>query len=187
MNLSYFAFTATPKHKTLELFGSKGADGNPAPFHLYSMRQAIEEGFILDVLKNYTTYKTYYRLAKAVADDPEVDRTRATQAVARFVSLHPHNLAQRTEVMVEHFRTFTRKKIGGRAKAMLVTRSRLRAVRYKLAFDRYLKDRGYADVGVLVAFCGPRVARTWHRSSQVNCLSPRWYSSIDQEGRNPRT
>jgi type I restriction enzyme R subunit len=154
-NLSYFAFTATPKHKTLELFGSKGGtDGKPIPFHLYSMRQAIEEGFILDVLKNYTTYKTYYRLAKAVEDDPVVERSRATQAVARFVSLHPHNLAQKTEIMVEHFRTFTRKKIGGRAKAMLVTRSRLHAVRYKKAFDKYLTDKGITDVGVLVAFSG---------------------------------
>ena len=153
-NLSYFAFTATPKHKTLELFGSKGAGGRPVPFHLYSMRQAIDEGFILDVLRHYTTYKTYYRLAKAASEDPEVDRTRATQAVARFVSLHPHNLAQKTEVMVEHYRTFTRKKIGGKAKAMLVTRSRLHAVRYKRAFEKYLKDKGYADIGVLVAFSG---------------------------------
>jgi type I restriction enzyme R subunit len=153
-NVSYFAFTATPKAKTLELFGSPGPGGKPVPFHLYSMRQAIEEGFIHDVLRNYTTYATYYRLAKAVADDPEVDRARATQAVARFVSLHPHNLAQKPEVMVEHFRSFTRKKISGRAKAMLVTRSRLHAVRYKLAFDKYLKERGYKDIGVLVAFSG---------------------------------
>jgi type I restriction enzyme R subunit len=153
-DLSYFAFTATPKHKTLEMFGTPGAGGKPLPFHLYSMRQAIEEGFILDVLKNYTTYATYYRLAKAVADDPEVDRKKATQAVARFVSLHPHNLAQKTEVMVEHFRGFTRKKIGGKAKAMLVTRSRLHAVRYKQAFDKYLKEKGYDDIGVLVAFSG---------------------------------
>ncbi len=153
-NVSYFAFTATPKAKTLEMFGTPGAGGKPVPFHLYSMRQAIEEGFIHDVLRHYTTYGTYYRLAKAVAGDPEVDRAKATQAVARFVSLHPHNLAQKTEVMVEHFRTFTRQKIGGKAKAMLVTRSRLHAVRYKLAFDKYLKERGYADIGVLVAFSG---------------------------------
>jgi type I restriction enzyme, R subunit len=153
-NLSYFAFTATPKHKTLELFGAKDTDGKPVPFHLYSMRQAIEEGFIHDVLKSYTTYKTYYKLAKAATDDPLVERSRATQAVARFVSLHPHNLAQKTEVMVEHYRTFTRKKIGGKAKAMLVTRSRLHAVRYKRAFDKYLADKGITDVGVLVAFSG---------------------------------
>jgi type I restriction enzyme R subunit len=153
-NLSYFAFTATPKHKTLEMFGSPGPGGKPVPFHLYSMRQAIEENFILDVLKNYTTYATYYRLAKAISDDPELDRAKATQAAARFVSLHPHNLAQKTEVMVEHFRNFTAKKIGGKAKAMLVTRSRLHAVRYKQAFEKYLKEKGYTDVGVLVAFSG---------------------------------
>ena len=153
-NVSYFAFTATPKAKTLEMFGTPGSGGKPSPFHLYSMRQAVEEGFIHDVLRNYTTYSTYYRLAKAVAGDPEVDRTKATQAVARFVSLHPHNLAQKTEIMVEHFRSFTRKKIGGKAKAMLVTRSRLHAVRYKLAFDKYLNARGYGDIGVLVAFSG---------------------------------
>ena len=153
-NLSYFAFTATPKHKTLELFGRDGPDGRPGPFHLYSMRQAIEEGFILDVLQNYTTYKTFYRLAKAVEDDPELDRKRAAQAVARFVSLHPHNLAQKAEVMVEHFRQSTARKIGGRAKAMVVTRSRLHAVQFRRAFDKYLKDKGYADLKALVAFSG---------------------------------
>ncbi len=153
-NLSFFAFTATPKHKTLEMFGRDGADGRPIPFHLYSMRQAIEEGFILDVLKNYTTYKTYYRLAKAVEEDPEVDRVKATNAIARFVSLHPHNLAQKTEVMVEHFRNFTARQIGGRAKAMVVTRSRLHAVRYKREFDKYLKEKGYSNIRALVAFSG---------------------------------
>lgn len=153
-NLSFFAFTATPKHKTLEMFGQPGPDGRPVPFHLYSMRQAIEEGFILDVLKNYVTYKAYYRLSKAVEDDPEVDRKKAVQAAARFVSLHPHNLAQKTEVMVEHFRLFTRHKIGGKAKAMVVTSSRKHAVRYKREFDRYLKEKGYDDIRVLVAFSG---------------------------------
>lgn len=153
-NLSFFAFTATPKHKTLEMFGTDGPDGKPWPFHLYSMRQAIEEGFILDVLKHYTTYKTYFKLTKAIEDDPDVDRKKATQAIARFVSLHPHNLAQKTEVMVEHFRNFTCKKIGGRAKAMVVTRSRLHAVQYKRAFDKYLKEKGYGNIRALVAFSG---------------------------------
>jgi type I restriction enzyme R subunit len=153
-NLSFFAFTATPKKKTMELFGTIGPDGKARPFHLYSMRQAIEEGFILDVLKHYTTYKTYYRFAKAAKEDPEVDKRRARQAIARFASLHPHNLAQKTAVMVEHFRHHTRHKIGGRAKAMVVTRSRLHAVRYKRAFDAYLREHGYADLGVLVAFSG---------------------------------
>ncbi len=153
-NLSFFAFTATPKHKTLAIFGHTGPDGKPAPFHLYSMRQAIEEGFILDVLKSYTTYKTYYRLVKAVEDDPSVPKKEAAKQLARFMSLHPHNLAQKTEVMVEHFRQKVRHKLGGRAKAMVVTASRLHAVRYKQAFDKYLKDSGYGDVGVLVAFSG---------------------------------
>lgn len=153
-NISFFAFTATPKYKTLELFGNKGPDGKPRPFHLYSMRQAIEEGFILDVLKNYTTYKTYYKLIKSIEDDPEVDKKKAARALARFMSLHPHNIAQKTEVMVEHFRTFTRHKIGGKAKAMVVTSSRLHAVRYKEAFDRYIQEKGYTDIKTLVAFSG---------------------------------
>ena len=153
-NLSFYAFTATPKHKTLELFGRDNIEGKPEPFHLYSMRQAIEEGFILDVLEHYTTYRTYYKLTKAIADDPVLDRNRATQAIARYVSLHPHNLAQKTEVMIEHFRHFTSRQIGGRAKAMIVTRSRLHAVRYKLAFDRYLQEHGYEKFRALVAFSG---------------------------------
>src|SRR5262249_40387335 len=113
-NISFFAFTATPKYKTLEVFGQPGPDGKPVPFHLYSMRQAIEEKFILDVLQNYTTYKTYYRLIKSIEDDPEVDKRKAARALARFLSFHPHNIAQKTEVMIEHFRHFTMHKIGGR-------------------------------------------------------------------------
>ncbi|MBZ4421582.1 type I restriction endonuclease subunit R [Myxococcus sp. RHSTA-1-4] len=153
-NLSFFAFTATPKAKTLEVFGTKGPDGKPAPFLLYSMRQAIEEGFILDVLKGYTTYKTYYRLVKKGEEDPKVSAKQAAIQLARFAALHPHNLAQKAEVIVEHFRHKVRHRIGGRAKAMVVTSSRLHAVRYKQAFDAYLKDKGYTDVGVLVAFSG---------------------------------
>jgi type I restriction enzyme R subunit len=157
-NISFFAFTATPKQKTMELFGQPGPDGKPRAFHTYPMRQAIEEGFILDVLKNYTTYKAYYRFTKAITDDPEVDEAKAKRAVARFASLHPHNLAQKVEVMVEHFRQHTRQKIGGEAKAMLVTRSRLHAVRYRQAFADYLAKKGYDDVGVLVAFSGTVVS-----------------------------
>lgn len=153
-NLSFFAFTATPKYKTLVIFGHRDADGSPCPFHLYSMRQAIEEGFILDVLKYYTTYKTYYRLIKAIEDDPEVSKRKAAQALARFMSLHPHNIAQKSEVMVEHFRHSTRHKIGGRAKAMVVTGSRLHAVRYKQAFDKYIAEKGYKGIKTLVAFSG---------------------------------
>lgn len=150
-NLSFFAFTATPKAKTLEVFGVRNASGKPEPCHLYSMRQAIEEGFILDVLKGYTTYKTFFKLTKAIEDDPRVDKKKAKTAIARFVSLHPHNLAQKTEVIVEHFRQIVSKKINGRAKAMVVTSSRLHAVRYKLEFDKYIKEKGYNHI---VAFSG---------------------------------
>lgn len=153
-NLSFFAFTATPKAKTLEVFGHRDGEGSPMAFHLYSMRQAIEEGFILDVLRTYTTYKAFYRLVKAVQDDPKVNKKQATSALARAMSLHPHNIAQKTLVMVEHFRSKVRHKIGGRAKAMVVTSSRLHAVRYKQAFEKYIADNGYADIGVLVAFSG---------------------------------
>jgi type I restriction enzyme R subunit len=156
-NISFFAFTATPKAKTLELFGTPVGEGEErryVPFHLYSMRQAIEEGFILDVLANYTTYKTFFRIEKAVTEDPEYDPARAKRAIARFVTLHPHNLAQRAEIVVEHFRQHTAKKIGGKAKAMVVTSSRLHAVRMKLAIDRYVAEKGYSDVHALVAFSG---------------------------------
>ena len=152
-NLSYFAFTATPKFKTLALFNEPGSTGAP-PFHLYSMRQAIEEEFIHDVLANYTTYATYFKLLQKVEDDPQVPKRQAARALARFVGLHPHNLRQKVEVMVEHFRHSTRHKIGGRAKAMVVTESRLHAVRYKLTFDQYLNEKGYADIRTLVAFSG---------------------------------
>ena len=147
-NLSFFAFTATPKHKTFKVFGRGGE-----PAHRYTMRQAIEEGFILDVLKHYTSYATYYRLLKACEDDPNVERKKAASALARFLRLHPHNIAQKTEVMVEHFNTATRHKIGGRAKAMVVTGSRLEAVRYKQSFDRYIQAKGY-PIKSLVAFSG---------------------------------
>lgn len=147
-NLSFFAFTATPKHKTLANFGR-----NKEPFHRYTMRQAIEEGFIMDVLRHYTTYKVYYKLVQASKHDPNVERKQATRALARFMRLHPHNIAQKTEIMVEHFNTHVRHKIGGRAKAMVVTGSRLEAVRYKQSFDRYIAKKGY-EIKSLVAFSG---------------------------------
>ena len=153
-NLSFFAFTATPKGKTLELFGRPGACGTPEAFHLYSMRQAIEEGFILDVLTNYTTYATYYKLLKAAEDDPDLPKKKAARALAKLMSLHPHNIEQKTEVIVEHFRRSVMHRLGGRGKAMVVTASRLHAVRYKLAFERYLAENGYKDVRPLVAFSG---------------------------------
>jgi len=153
-NLSFFAFTATPKAKTLEVFGQKEVDGKPEPFNLYSMRQAIEEGFILDVLQNYTTYQTFFQLSKKIEEDPNVNKKKAARAIARFLTLHPYNLAQKTEVMIEHFRQVTMKKIGGKAKAMVVTSSREHVVRYKHEFDTYLKEKGYHDIKALVAFSG---------------------------------
>jgi type I restriction enzyme R subunit len=152
-NLSFFAFTATPKFKTLAVFDQPGKDGK-SPFHHYSMRQAIEEGFILDVLEHYSCYKRYYKLIRRVETDPEVPRRKAARALARFVEFHDYEIGQKVEVIVEHFRTHTRHKIGGRAKAMIVTGSREHAVRYKLGFDKYIKDKGYADLKSLVAFSG---------------------------------
>ncbi len=154
-NSSFFAFTSTPKYKTLAVFGYKDRDGKPQPFHLYSMRQAIEEGFILDVLQNYTTYSLFFKLSKAIEDDPTINKKKATKAIGRFVSLHPHNLAQKTEIIIEHFRQVVATKIGGRAKAMLVTGSRLHAKRYFEEFKRYIKENGYEqDIKILVAFSG---------------------------------
>ncbi|MBI5837113.1 MAG: putative DNA binding domain-containing protein [Candidatus Eisenbacteria bacterium] len=152
-NLSTFAFTATPKPKTLELFGTKRPDGKFAPFHLYSMRQAIEEGFILDVLANYSTYKAYWRLLKKVEDDPRYDKKKAEYLLKSFVELHPHAIGEKVRICVEHFATQVQGEIGGRAKAMIVTRSRLHAVRYRLAADKYLAERGY-PFKALVAFSG---------------------------------
>jgi type I restriction enzyme R subunit len=154
-NLSFFAFTATPKFRTLEMFGTPDAEGKPRPFHLYSMRQAIEEEFILDVLASYTTYKTFFRIAKRITDDPELDKKKAAGALMRYISGHPHNIAEKTKVMVEHFYHTTRTLLDGRAKAMVVTASRLHAVKYYFAFQSYIKERGYQnDVNVLVAFSG---------------------------------
>ena len=153
-NLSFFAFTATPKGKTIELFGRPGPSGDPEPFHVYSMRQAIEEGFILDVLQHYIDYNTYFRSVKRADDGPKLPKRRTAVALAKFLSLHPVNVSQRTEVIVEHFREHVRHHMDRRAKAMVVTSSRLSAVRYMQAFQRYIKDRGYDDVRPLVAFSG---------------------------------
>jgi len=153
-NLSFFAFTATPKGKTLELFGYKRASGKPEAFHTYSMKQAIEEGFILNVLQRYTTYKAYFRLVKSVEDDPVMPNKKARKKLGKFMALHPHNIEQKTEIIVEHFREHVKLKLGGRAKAMVVTGSRLHAVRYMLAFQRYIEENHYSDIRPLVAFSG---------------------------------
>lgn len=152
-NLSFFAFTATPKFKTKVLFDEPGSSGT-APFHLYTMRQALEEGFIMDVLENYTTYKRFFGLVKRIQNDPEVPRNKAAKALARYMELHPVNIEQVVSVIVEHFRLFVMQELGGRAKAMIVTGSRLAAVKYKLAFDRYINEHGYIGIRSLVAFSG---------------------------------
>lgn len=152
-NLSFFAFTATPKYKTKIVFDEPGPTGD-SPFHLYSMRQAIEEGFILDVLANYTTYQAFFELVKSIEDDPNVPRRKTSKALTRFLNLHPHNIRQKVEIIIEHFRTYTKNKIGGRAKAMIVTGSRLHAVRYKQQVDKYIEEKGYKALKALVAFSG---------------------------------
>ncbi len=152
-NISYFAFTATPKARTLELFGTKGADGRFEAFSLYSMRQAIEEKFILDVLQNYTTYKVYWKLLKTAADDPRYEKDKASYLLRSFVDLHEIAMRQKVEIIVEHFHQNTSHRIGGKAKAMIVARSRQAAVRYKLALAKFIAERGYPYKS-LVAFSG---------------------------------
>jgi len=153
-NISFFAFTATPRNTTMERFGTTGPDGLPHPFHTYSMRQAIEEGFILDVLRNYMTYKAYYALEKAIEDDPELGSRAGQRRVARYASLHPTAIGQKVEVIVEHFRRHVMREMGDQAKAMIVTQSREHAVRYFLGVRKYVEERGYGDLRALVAFSG---------------------------------
>lgn len=153
-NLSFFAFTVTPKGKTLEIFGEPQPDGSFHPFHIYSMRQAIEEGFILDVLANYTTYKMCYQIAKNVPDNPDVPTSKAVRTIRRYEELHPHNLAQKAAIIVETFRDVTKHKIGGLGKMMVVTASRLAAVRYYHEIKRYLEQNDYDDIEIMIAFSG---------------------------------
>jgi type I restriction enzyme R subunit len=153
-NLSYFAFTATPKHKTLEKFGTLGDDGRYHPFHTYSMRQAIDEAFILDPLRNYVTYATYWKLVNKNPDERVVNPRKANPLLARYATTHPATVAQHAQIIVEHFRTHTAGRLGGRAKAMVVTASRSSAVQMARAIKRYVADLGYPDPGVLVAFSG---------------------------------
>jgi type I restriction enzyme R subunit len=153
-NISFLAFTATPRNVTLERFGRIGEDKKPHPFHLYSMRQAIEEKFILDVLQNYMTYKAYFKLEKAIEDDPEFVGRKAQARVARFASLHPTAIDQKVEVIIEHFRRHVRKELDGHAKAMVVTQSREHALRYWQHINAYIDQKGYKDLKALVAFSG---------------------------------
>ena len=167
-NVSTFAFTATPKEKTLELFGHRDERGRYAPFSLYSMRQAIEEGFILDVLQNYTTYQTYWKLVKTAEDDPTYERDKAHRLLKAFVELHDHAIREKVRIMAEHFHQNVAHRINGRAKAMIVTRSRLHCVRYHRALERYLKEQGY-DFGALVAFSGTvRDGGIYHTEANLN-------------------
>ena len=153
-NLSFFAFTATPKGTTLEMFGSESEDGSFHPFHIYSMRQAIEEGFILDVLQNYMTYETCFKIAKTIAENPDVPGSRAAKTIRKFEELHPYNISQKAQIIVETYLGTTQHKIGGRGKMMVVTASRLAAVRYFHECSRYIAEKGYDDIGVLAAFSG---------------------------------
>ncbi|MEX1907269.1 type I restriction endonuclease [Janibacter sp. Y6] len=164
-NITFLAFTATPKTKTMEMFGTRDADDIPHPFHTYTMSQAIEEGFILDVLRSYTTYKTAYQLGQAAKngqvrittrdeDGEFVDEAAATKSLISWVKLHPTNIAQKVEIIVEHFEANVKGLLGGRAKAMVVTSSRQAAVRYKHAMDAYITKKGYKDYTSLVAFSG---------------------------------
>ena len=152
-NVSYFAFTATPKNKTLEMFGNQDEKGEFHAFHTYSMKQAIEEGFILDVLQHYLSYATYFKLFKKIQDDPEYDEKKAKRLLRSFVEKHPVAISKKTEIMLEHFMSSSIHKIQNQAKAMVVTRSRLHAVLYKKAFDKLIKQEGY-PIKTLVAFTG---------------------------------
>lgn len=160
-NLSYFAFTATPKPKTLEIFGSEDSNGQFHPFHIYSMRQAIEEGFIMDVLQNYMTYKTCYAIANKTKDNPEVKGISAARIIKKYADLHPYNISSKVQIIIETFKDITSKAIGGKGKMMIVASSRLAAVRYLQEMRRYLEDmkqgpnaKDYENIDVLVAFSG---------------------------------
>lgn len=153
-NVSIFAFTATPKATTLQQFGRLNDKGQYQAFHVYSMKQAIEEGFILDVLQNYVEYNTFYHINKKILDDPEMKTSDAKRQIARFIKLHETNIAQRIEIIIEHFRTTVMHELGGKAKAMVITSSREEAVKYKLAFEDYIKRKNYNDIKALVAFSG---------------------------------
>ena len=153
-NVSMFAFTATPKPTTIQLFGRQNTKGQKEAFHVYSMKQAIEEGFILDVLQNYTEYSTFYQINKEIEDDPRCKTNDAKRQIARFIELHDTNIAQRVEVIVEHFRTTVMQELGGQAKAMVITASRQSAVKYRQAFEDYIAKKGYEGIHALVAFSG---------------------------------
>ncbi|MBQ0041134.1 MAG: type I restriction endonuclease subunit R [Clostridiales bacterium] len=153
-NVAMFAFTATPKATTIESFGTLNTKGQKEAFHIYSIKQAVEEGFILDVLQNYITYDTYFKINKEIKEDPEMKTASAKSQIARFVKLDDTNIAQRVEVIIEHFRTTVLDQLDGKAKAMVVTSSRAEAVKYRQAFERYIERKEYKNIHALVAFSG---------------------------------
>jgi len=153
-NVSMIAFTATPKPTTLQLFGTLNEKGKKAAFDLYSMKQAIEEGFILNVLQNYVTYETYFRINKAIEDDPQLKTIAAKRKIAKYIELHDTNIAQKVEIVIEHFKNNVMHSLGGKAKAMVITSSRAAAVKYKLEFERYIEEHRYENIHALVAFSG---------------------------------
>ena len=167
-HISYFGFSGTPKNKTLELFGQKNEEGKFVPFHVYSMRQSISEGFTLDVLLNYTTFKRYFQLVKNVSEDREYEKTRTLRALTNYVDLQPHSIETKTRIMLEHFTEHTVKTIKGKGRAMLVTRSRLHCVRYKQEFDKQMREMGLR-YGCLVAFSG-----TVHDTDNGRGLHRKW-------------
>lgn len=170
-NVSMIAFTATPKPETLQLFGQLNAEGKKESFDLYSMRQAIEEGYILNVLDNYVIWQTYFRLNKAVSDDPEFKSITAKRKIARFIDLHDTNIAQKVEIIVEHFRNNIMHQLDGSAKAMVVTSSREAAVKYRHEFERYIHENGYTGIQALVAFSGKvKLDREEYSEESMNCI-----------------
>lgn len=187
-NVSMFAFTATPKPTTIQLFGRINPHGQREAFHVYSMKQAIEEGFILDVLQNYTTYDTFYQINKEIEEDPRCKTSDAKRQIARFVELHDTNIAQRIEVIIEHFRTSVMAELGGMAKAMVITASRQSAVKYRHALEDYITKRGYNDIHALVAFSGkvrlPDDETEYSEPSMNGFAEDRLTKEFDKDGYN---
>lgn len=177
-NVSMFAFTATPKSTTLRLFGRPNKYGDYRAFHLYSMKQAIEEGFILDVLSHYITYKTFYKLNKNVKEDPNLNTADAKRQINNFIDLNDPNIQQRTQIIIEHFKNHVAKELKGNAKAMVITSSRKAAVKYQFAFEQYIKEHGYDDIKALVAFSGSvKLDNKEYTEASINGFS---------EGRTPK-
>jgi type I restriction enzyme R subunit len=161
-HISYFGFSGTPKNKTLEIFGRKNEHGQFVPFDLYSMKQSISEGFTLDVLQNYTTYERYFRLNKKIEEDKELPESRVKKMLVKYVDIHPHTISEKSKIILEHFTNHTSKKISGKSLGMVVTRSRLHCVKYKLEFDKQIKEMRL-PFGCLVGFSGTVYDKDTHK------------------------